>query len=127
MAAERQQAALVACYEIVGLTGFRQGQQKVIRGIGGAFHAWQRVYSFGEPSDLVDQAAGLVWFDEFGHPWLLQRGAQLIEMCRAGQERKFSVQPGSRIAAALPAGVISPETRMLVSRTTRIRLCRPFV
>jgi hypothetical protein len=38
-------------------------------------HAGQRVEIHGELLDLVDQAACLVWFDEFGHTRLLQRGA----------------------------------------------------
>ena len=48
----------------------------------------------GELLDLIDQVACLVWFDEFGHSRLLQRGAQLVNMCRTSQECKFSVQPG---------------------------------
>jgi len=94
VAAERQQPALVACDQIIGLARYGQGQMKIVRGIGRAPHARQRIDVLGELLDLVDQAAGLVWFDEFGHTWLLQRGPQLVDMRRAGQERKFSVQPG---------------------------------
>ena len=72
----------------------QQRQQKIVRGIGRAFHGRQRAHVLGEPFDLVDQAAGLVGFDEFGDARLLQRGAQLVDMRRAGQERKFSLQPG---------------------------------
>jgi hypothetical protein len=48
----------------------------------------------GEPPDLVDQAAGLVGFDEVRNPGLLQGGAQLVEVLRAGQEREFALFPG---------------------------------
>jgi hypothetical protein len=91
VAAERQQPALVACDQIIGLARFGQRQEKIVRGIRRALDARQRIDVLGELFDLVDQAAGLVWFDEFGHTWLLQRGPQLVGLRCAGQERKFSV------------------------------------
>lgn len=69
MAAERQQPALIACDQIIGLATFGQGQKKIVRGIGRALHARQWIDALREFLDLVDQAAGLVWFDEFGHTW----------------------------------------------------------
>ena len=44
---------------------------------------------------LVDQAAGFIGLDALGDPWLLQRGSQLVEMLRAGQEREVSLLPGA--------------------------------
>jgi len=84
VAAERQQPALVPCDQIIGLARFGQGQKKIVRGIGRALHARQRIDVLGELLDLVDQAAGLVWFDEFGNTWLLQRGPQLVDLRRTG-------------------------------------------
>jgi hypothetical protein len=97
--------------EIIGLARFRQGQKKIVRGIGRALHARQRIDVLGELLDLIDQAAGLMWFDEFSYACLLQRGPQLVDKRRAGQERN------------LPAGAIRADTMTLLSRTTRIRLC----
>lgn len=89
---EGEQAALVAGHEIIRLARFRQGEQKIVRGIGRALHVRQRIDVLGELLDLVDQATGLLRFDEFGHTWLLQRGAQFVDMRHAGQERKFSMR-----------------------------------
>jgi len=119
--AERQQPALVACDQIIGLARFGQAQKKIVRGIGRALHARQRIDVLGEFFDLVDQAVGLVRFDEFGHTWLLQRCPQLVDMRRADQERKFSVQPGVDDSGGLAGR--GDQGGMLVSRTTRIRFC----
>lgn len=63
-------------------------------GFGGALHGRERAHVLGELFDLVDQAPGLVGLDESGHARLLQRGAQLVDVLRAGQEREFPVEPG---------------------------------
>ena len=89
--AEGQEAALVARHEVIDLAAFGHGQQKIIRGIGGALHARQRIDVLSELLDLVDQASDVMRFDQIGAPWLVQRGAQLVEVRRAGQKRKFSV------------------------------------
>ena len=64
-------------------------------GSGERFTGGSRPDVLGEPFDLVDQAAGLVGFDEFGDARLFERGEQLVEMRRAGQEREFSLDPGA--------------------------------
>ena len=55
MTAECQEAALVARHQVIGLAALGHGQQKIVRGIGGAFHARQRIDVLGELLDLVDQ------------------------------------------------------------------------
>jgi len=94
VAAERQQPALVACDQIIGLARFRQRHKKIVRGIGRALHARQRVDVLGELLYLVDQAAGSMRFDELGHTRLMQRGPQLVDMRCARRQREFSAQPG---------------------------------
>ncbi len=94
MAVEGKQPALVAGHKIVGVTRFVKSQQKIVAGIGRAIHGGERTRFLGEPFDLVEQAAGLVGFDEFGDVRLFERGEQLVEMRRAGQEREFSLYPG---------------------------------
>jgi len=93
--AEGEQPALVAGYEIVDVARFAQSQQKIVCGIGRAIHGREWADVLGELFDLVDQAPGLVGFDEFGDPPLFQRGEQLIEKRRAGEEREFSICPGA--------------------------------
>ena len=75
MTVESEQSALVASHQIIGLAAFGQSQQKIVGGIGRSLHPGQRIDILGKLLDLVDQAACLVWFDEFGHTRLLQRGA----------------------------------------------------
>ena len=74
MAVEGKQPALVAGHEIIGVTRFAQSQQKIVIRIGTAVHGRERAGVLGKLFDLVDQAAGLVGFDEFGDARLLQRG-----------------------------------------------------
>ena len=115
MTVEDQEAALVARHQVIGLAAFGQGQQKIVSGIGRSLHARQRRDILGELPDLVDQAAGLVWFDEFGH-----RGFCSVERSSStcvAQVRSVNF-PSSHllmIAAGLPAGTIRADTMMLVS------------
>jgi hypothetical protein len=51
---EGKQTALVVRHEVVGLAPFGQGQEKVVRGIGRAFHERQLTDGLGELLDLVD-------------------------------------------------------------------------
>src|ERR1035438_10166076 len=44
MMGECKQTGLVACHQIIGLAAFAHGQQKIVGGVGGAFHARQRTY-----------------------------------------------------------------------------------
>ena len=88
MTGEGEKPAFVTCYQIIGLACFGKGQQKIVGGIGRAFHARQRTDILGELLDLVDQASSLMRLDTFGHARLLQRGAQLVDVRRAGQESK---------------------------------------
>ena len=111
MVFERQQPALVACDQIIGSARFGQGQQKIVGGIGRAFHTRQRIDVFGELLDPVDLTAGLMGLGQLGDPGLMQRGAQFVDMRRARQEGKFSVEPGSDDSG----GLYRPE------RSVRIR------
>ena len=95
MSLEGKQPALVAGHEIVSVARFAQSQQKIVGGIGRAIHGREQARHLGQPFDLVDQAAGLVRFDELGDARLFERGEQLIEMRRAGQEGEFSLYPGA--------------------------------
>jgi len=95
VAVEGKQPALVAGHEIVGVARFAHCQQKIVAGIGRAVHGREQAGDLGEPFDLVDQAPGLVGLDEFGDARLLQRGEQLVEMRRAGEEREFSLDPSA--------------------------------
>ena len=95
MAVEGKQSALVAGHQIVGVARFAQRQQKIVGGIGRAIHGWERADVLGEPFDLVDQAARLVRFDQFGDTRLFERGKQLVEVGRAGEEGEFPLCPGA--------------------------------
>jgi len=114
--------ALIACDQIIGLARLGQGQKIIVRWIGRARHARQWIDAFGMLLNLVDQAAGFMRSDEFGHTRLLEPGPQLVDMRCAGQERKFSVQPGVDDSGGLAGRGDRADTMMLVSRTTRIRL-----
>jgi hypothetical protein len=123
VAAECQQPALGAYDEIMGLARLGKGQKKIVRGIGRGLNGRQRIDVLGELLDLVDHAAGLVWIEKFGHGWFLQCGPQLVDLRRADQERKSSVQPGVDDSGGLAGRAIRADTMMLVSRTTGIKRC----
>lgn len=88
---KREQPTLVARHEIISVTRFRHGQQKIIVRIGRPLHARQRADVLGKSFDLVDQAAGSIRLDKISDSRLLQRGSQLVEMFRAAQQSKFTV------------------------------------
>src|SRR5690242_8554047 len=58
--AEGQEAALDARHKVIGLAAFGQGQQKIVGGIGRAFHTRQGIDILGELLNLLDQAASLI-------------------------------------------------------------------
>ncbi len=97
--AESQQPALVACDQIIGLARFGQGQKKIVRGIGRAPHARQEIDVLREFLPPPPTCAAQV------------------------RNVNFPSSHASMIAAGLPAGAMRADTMMLVSRTTRIRLC----
>ena len=112
VAAEGQEAALFARHKVIGLAAFGQGQQKIVGGIGRAFHARQGIDILGELLNLVDQAASLISLMSSA-----TRGFSSVERSSStcvAQVRSvnFPSSQASMIAAGLPAGAIRADTMM---------------
>ena len=118
-----QQPSLVTGHEVIGLRRLRQGEEKIIRWIGRALHARQRIDILGELLDLVDQPAGLVGLDQLGDPGLVQRGPQLVELCVAGQQREFARQK-TLAAKGISGGARSAQVPLCAAKEASVNAKR---
>ena len=103
--------------------GLERSQQAVVTLLR-AFDARQRIYALGKVLKLVHEAASRMGLDAFRDSRLAQRGPQLIELFRAGQEREitFPVRRGRSYRVSYLNQQSGNQDVGI--EPTRIRLCR---
>ena len=80
----QQPRPLVAGDRVIGLRGFDQVQEKVIRRIGGLMFARDRIGPDGCAVKVIQHVANVMWLKSVAELWSPTSGADFIDLMSAG-------------------------------------------